>query len=143
MTVREWLDRIPEADECLPYPFSVGSHGYGQFSDGSRKFLAHRYICTKFHGPSRGRHAAHSCGDKLCVNPRHIRWASRSENEKDKRLHGRDNGGTRHGLAKLTENEVAAIRSASGLHKDIAAVYGIARQTVGDIKGRRRWAHLS
>lgn len=146
-TVMDWLDRSTsawESDECLLFPFSVGSHGYGQLNDGSRRpSLAHRYVCLKFHGlPVRSAmHAAHSCGNKICVNPRHIRWASRSENEGDKRRHGRDNAGQRHGMSKLTADEVVAIRNAPGFQKDIAERFGISRQHVSDIKGGRRWTN--
>jgi hypothetical protein len=148
-TVMDWLDRSAsswDSEDCLVFPFSIGSHGYGQFNDGSRcPSLAHRYVCLKFHGiPSRSTmHAAHSCGNKTCVNPKHIRWASRSENEGDKKQHGRDNAGQRHGMSKLTAETVSAIRSAPGFQKDIAAQFGISRQHVSDIKGGRRWTHLT
>lgn len=148
-TVMEWLDRKTsawESDECLMFPYSIGSHGYGQFNDGSRRpSLAHRYVCLKFHGiPLRSAmHAAHSCGNKTCVNPRHIRWASRSENEGDKRRHGRDNAGQRHGMSKLTDDQVIAIRASTGFQKDIAKKFGVSLTTVSDIKRERRWTHLS
>jgi hypothetical protein len=148
-TVMDWLDRVTsswESDECLVFPYSVGSHGYGQFNNGScRPSLAHRYICLKFHGiPSRPTmEAAHSCGNKTCVNPRHLRWASRSENEHDKRLHGRDNSGERHGMSKLEESAAIAIRNSANSHADIAKQFGVSLQCVKDIKGGRRWTHLT
>lgn len=151
VTVKDWLDGLsPSADDdvCILFPFSIGTHGYGQFQ--ARKFsrkpvLAHRYICEKFRGaPSDPTiEAAHSCGNRRCVNRNHIRWATPAENQADRQTHGRDNRGERHGMSKLTLHEVTDIRNADGSHKDIAQQFGISRQTVGDIKGGRRWAHLN
>jgi hypothetical protein len=143
-TVQDWLDSLAMnwgSDECLEFPFSVGSHGYGQVVVNQKRRLAHRYICEKFNGlpPRANMDAAHSCGNKICVNGRHLRWASRSENEGDKKKHGRSNAGQRHGMSKLTADEVATIRNASGFQKDIAERFGISRQHVSDIKGGRRW----
>lgn len=50
--------------------------------------------------------------------------------------------GIGHGMVKLSEETVRAIRSAAGLHRDIAAFYGVDRSTVGDIKTGRTWRHL-
>lgn len=130
-----------ERDECLIYPFSPGSHGYGTLTIDGHQILAHRYICTIFHSdaPSLFHQTAHLCGIKLCVNKHHLRWATRSENESDKITHGTHNRGEHHGGAKLTMENVKNIRIAAGYHKDIAKRYDISRQTVGDIKNRRRW----
>jgi len=144
--VRLWLDSMPAAwasDECLPFPFCIGKTGYGYFRFEGRTQTAHRYVCAVHHGqPASNMDAAHSCGNKTCVNPRHLRWASRSENERDKRLHERDNRGERHGLSKLTAEQVLAIRNAQGFHREIAERFGISRQRVGEIKGGQEWTHL-
>ena len=145
LTAMQWLNFTAlawQGEDCLFFPYSIGSHGYGQFNDGTRRpALAHRYVCISTHGVPRyaRMHAAHSCGNKTCVNPRHIRWATRSENERDKRGHGRDNAGERHGLSRLSLDEVEAIRSAPGLQKEVACKFGISHQHVSDIKGGRRW----
>lgn len=149
-TVKDWLDSLASnwgSDECLPFPFSVGSHGYGQFQSaeyGRKPVLAHRYMCQKFHGeaPDSTREAAHSCGNRLCVNPQHLRWATPKENQSDREAHGTTNKGERHGRAKLSLADVVAIRAAGGPQCDIAQQFGIKRQTVSDIKRGRRWTHL-
>jgi hypothetical protein len=52
--------------------------------------LMSRLVCEETHGlpPTPKHDAAHKtrsgCLGKLCVNPWHIRWATRSENERDK-----------------------------------------------------------
>jgi HNH endonuclease len=151
MNAKDWLDSTPlawERNECLMFPYSIGGHGYGQFSArrvSPKPICAHRYICEKVHGaPPDGEWiaAAHSCGNKPCVNPRHLRWATYTENENDKRTHGRMQEGERHRWAKLSEKDVLEIRATTGLHKDIALRFGVTNVTIGDIKRRRSWKHI-
>ena len=47
-----------------------------------------------------------------------------------------------HSAAKLTPDQVRAIRADNRLHRVIAASYGICRQSITDIKRRKTWAHL-
>ncbi len=72
-----------QGDECLIWPFGK-SDGYGGYRKGASS-SAHNFVCRAVHGrPPKGkREAAHSCGYRSCVNPRHLRWASRTENDED------------------------------------------------------------
>lgn len=85
-----------ETDECVLWRHATNSAGYGQIGVNGRSTGVHVIACEYRHGPRpEGLHAAHYCGVKLCVNPRHLRWATRSENEYDK---------VRHGWGKLAEH---------------------------------------
>lgn len=141
-TTTHWLTTVAltwESDNCLIWPFAVGNHGYG-LCDGE---LAHRRVCEAENGaPPAGLQAAHSCGNQLCVNKRHLRWATRQENEADKLTHGTRLMGESHPLAALSETDVLSIRAAKGPQREIANTYGISQQTVSDIKTRKRWAWL-
>ena len=44
--------------------------------------------------------------------------------------------------AKLTKDQILAIRADMRSQKTIASEFNIAQQTVSDIKRRRRWAHV-
>lgn len=106
---------------CVLWPFSVEQNGYGQFGHNGQYYRAHKFICELTHGPAPvGYEAAHSCGVARCVNPNHLSWKSRSENELDKRAHGtqgggassdRGNGGCR---THLTPAQIADIRANKG-----------------------------
>jgi hypothetical protein len=50
--------------------------------------------------------------------------------------------GERHHAAKLTEQDVVAIRASRRSQRDIAAEYGIAVSTVFNILARRIWKHI-
>jgi hypothetical protein len=138
-----------EGDDCLLWPYAKANYGYAEIRFGGsagRKRLVHRVVCEAIHGPApEGKNdAAHSCGNRLCVNPRHIRWATRKENNDDKLIHGTSNRGERHGMAKLTADDVREIRSLRGKIKqrEIAARFGINRNTVLDIQTGKRWSWL-
>lgn len=148
---KQWLDEVAmlwESDDCLLFPFPLDPRGYGNFQDVTRKtFTAHVYICEQAHGPCPYPEweAAHSCGRRNCVNKRHLRWASRADNESDKLIHGTHNRGERQGQSKLTSVEVLAIRAAINngeVQRQIASRFGISEQSVSGIKSRKIWSWL-
>jgi HNH endonuclease len=69
-------------NNCLLWPFGIGSHGYGAYADTT----VPRFVCNAVYGPPPfpRAEAAHSCHVRACVNPRHLRWATRQQNEDDK-----------------------------------------------------------
>jgi hypothetical protein len=99
-----------EGDECVLWPYGKASTGYGQTRLNGQAVNAHRAMCVLAHGepPNAEVEAAHRCGNRSCVNPNHLRWATRSENQMDRVEHGRSNRGGRHGLARLTDAEAQA-----------------------------------
>lgn len=130
-------------DECLLWPYAQ-SWGYGVWK--ANGFVrAHRHICRLAHGdpPTPQHHAAHACGNSLCVAPNHLRWATSKENQADKLSHGTVYNGERHHRAKLTEVDVRAIRSQPERSlPELSRQYGVAKQTICDIRKRKNWAWL-
>jgi hypothetical protein len=125
-----WADSV----SCLLWPFGKHSRkneqSYGAI--GSRK--AHVVMCTAAHGPKPSplHQVAHACGNRLCVNPLHLRWATRAENMQDAVRH-RTIGGERQHTAKLSPSAVREIRVAErgfGRTKALAAKYGVADGTI-------------
>ena len=54
--------------------------GYGTFSIKGKTFLAHRKAYEFYIGPiPEGMDIDHKCGLKSCVNPEHLRLATRSQ----------------------------------------------------------------
>lgn len=101
------------SDECLIWPFSRIPKGYGQL--GIRRTYAHRFMCELVNGPppTPKHQTRHDCGNGHlgCVNPRHLSWATNSQNQLDRR---------RHGTAKvprkrLTAEQVEEIRRLKGI----------------------------
>lgn len=144
--LRDHLDHT--GDECLIWPFARGAaFGYGRIYADGETTVAHRLMCEHRHGPPpTPRHeAAHNCGNGHlgCVNGGHLRWATPKENHADKLIHGTHDRGERNSQAKLTEADVAAIRSRVGIsYQQIAKQFGVSATTVWRVKRRLRWAWL-
>lgn len=137
-----------ESECCLIWPFAKTRAGYGAFTNkhGGKTSNAHHVVCERVYGPALiGFEAAHSCGNKLCINPRHLRWATRKENEADKQIHGTGAEGERHGRAKLTNKEVVLIRSLNGYQSSraVAKNFDVEKSTILSIWNGRAWACLS
>lgn len=135
-----------EGDDCLIWPYSRNNKGYAIMAADGRDVLTHRQTCVAVYGspPTPKHQAAHLCGKghEGCVNPRHLSWKTRSENEADKVIHGTSNRGERCGASKLTEADVREIRVMLGTrtHAEIAKLFAVSRQTVSAIHARKRWA---
>lgn len=88
--LRSKVDRLtpcgPDGD-CWQWTACVGAGGYGNFKLARRLTVqAHRLTLIIATGrDEKGLEAAHSCGFSRCCNPSHLRWATRLENERDKR----------------------------------------------------------
>lgn len=148
--VLDWIEEtIAKAGgDCIFWPFSKQTSGYGKLKLGRATVGAHRYICEIVNGPAptHDHEAAHSCGKGKtgCVNPNHLRWATNVENEADKVQHGTVPVGERNGAAKLTREDVLSIRSMEGIISiaDIANRFEISKSAVDLIHKRKRWAWL-
>lgn len=135
-------------DECLIWPFSTSDHGRGVVTIAKRNLSAPRAMCILAHGnpPTRSHEAAHSCGNGHlgCVNPRHLRWATRSENVADQRLHGTLRRGSAVNTSKLSAGDVERIRGLRGIRKGavLAEEYGVSPAAISSILTGKSWAWL-
>lgn len=132
---------------CLRWPFSIHeATGYpGNTLWRGKQMFGHRAMCIAAHGnpPTSMHHAAHSCGNRWCINPKHLRWATVSENQMDRVKDGTSNRGTAHGMARLTEDDVRRIYSDNRPVTKIAEAFGINHRTVGCIKDGTSWGWLT
>lgn len=135
-----------DGDECLPWPYTKDSKGYGRIKRGGKIRLVHRIVCEHEHGPppTSKHEAAHLCGKGhlACCNRKHLEWKTPTENQADRLAHGTHNRGGRNGRAKLTEAQVLQIRSSTKLQRELAAEYGVSPVAISDIKRRKKWEHI-
>ena len=136
-----------ETDDCVPWVHAApGTYGEIKVGGGKRSGV-HAIACERGNGPrpSPTHHAAHLCGNRLCVNPRHLRWKTPRENAADKQVHGTVARGERQGSAKLTEAQVLGIRRAceAGVdQRETAEAYNVSQTTVSRIHRRDIWGWL-
>ncbi len=137
-----------ESDECLLWPYTVVGKGYGSLWWEGKIVGAHRLLCALAHGPVPGDgrwEAAHRCGVRICMNKRHIRWARPVENAADKIAHRTDNKGVKHGLAKLTEDQVRDIREQrkSATLESLAQRFNVSQTTIHRVTRGDGWVHVT
>ena len=140
-STRRWIADHQNYDgaNCLIWPFCTSSHGYAVINSKGKSVIVSRLMCSIRHGePGDKQQAAHSCGNRACVNPAHLRWASQSENEFDKVAHGTHCRGERHYDVKLSDFDVLAIRGSKGLPGAwLAKKYGVSRNYIYLIQTER------
>lgn len=135
-------------DKCWDWPYGLLKTGYACIAIDGKTVRAHRYVCIRVHGqpPIGSNDAAHNCGNRKCINPHHLRFASRRENIRDTFEHGTSNRGGRQGTPRLTEDDVRNIRKAyaSGgvTHGELATQYGMSKTQIQRICSRKRWGWL-
>lgn len=123
--------------------------GYGIFKGEVAGVLfkrAHRYSYALHTGDLLiGRQALHSCDTPSCVNPAHLSSGTAEDNMRDKAAKGRSRvpTGASHGQAILTEAQAQSILADPRPYTTIAADYNVAASTIGSLKQRHSWGHLS
>ncbi len=121
-------------DECWPWTGCIGPAGYGQFGIKGESRRAHRAAYASVHGwwPAL---IMHTCDNRRCCNPAHLKAGTNKENTQDMIVKGRraDLRAEKGGRAKLTNECVRRIREAylfGAPQKDLARLYGVSRATI-------------
>ena len=105
----------------------------------------------------KGKFVCHTCDNRACVNPGHLWIGSPKDNSQDMIKKGRQasgfrNGkytqphktpsGSRHGMAKLSDKDVLAIRASSETTRDLAQKFSVHTDTILLIKRRKTWKNI-
>lgn len=142
--LREFI-AAPNETGCMDFKFSPNAGGYARISVAPFTLdYAHRVVCRWTHGdpPSDKHEAAHSCGRRSCVNPTHLRWATRTENMADAIGHGTTMRGERSPVSRLTEAQVHEIRQRITSGERIALIaksYGVRPTAIYSIRNGKSW----
>lgn len=142
-------------EECWEWKAYRNPNGYGQFRIGPRSggkvFLAHRVSYAMAAGvapESISLHVCHRCDNPACVNPGHLFLGTAADNIHDMMVKGRYGKrewarGVAHPMAKLTVEQVRAIRGSSGDQRETARMFGCSQGTVHLIRAGKIWRHVS
>jgi hypothetical protein len=111
-----------------------------------RKMYLHRFIAETFHGlPQSGLEVRHLDGNSLNNSGDNLAWGTRSQNMRDKELHGTAPKGSRHGRAKLSEGAVVEMRRlyrAGAALPTLVEKFGVSRSTCWRAVTGQNWSHI-
>jgi hypothetical protein len=141
-TNRPWADaiRVKPATKKGYYFVCLCHDGY------VRQATLHTLVLTMFVGPCPdGMQCRHLDGNTANNHVDNLAWGTRTENERDKILHGTFSQGERHGRSKLTENDILEIRARAASGEtlvDIAKDFPMHKGGVSRIVRRKIWKHV-
>jgi hypothetical protein len=130
--------------DCVIWPFSRTEKGYASVCVNGKCRKAHRLLCIMAHGepPTPEHEAAHSCGNGHagCVNPFHLSWKTRIENQRDRYVHKRLP--PKRGKHKLTPEQVIEIRAIgeSKTRVELAEQFGVSPDNIRQILVGETWS---
>lgn len=122
-----------EEHECWEWTGYRDLDGYGGFSVGGRGKRAHRIAMVLCGYDVSGAHALHSCDNRGCVNPRHLRLGTNADNMRDRVERGR---------CKLAMSDAEEIRRLVGegeSRRSVAKRFGVSASQVSAIVRGERW----
>ena len=135
----------PNERGCTLWLSEKNAFGYGIITYNSKQMKVHRATWELVNGPiPDGLHVLHSCDVPACRTVGHLFLGTNDDNVADKVAKGRQSRllGEAHGRAKLTAEQVIAIRSDMRAKRTIADDYGVSDAVVINIQKRKIWKHI-
>lgn len=134
--------------DCLIWTGGKTPKGYGVIGYGPRRthvsLYTHRLALWFATGQDAGASLVmHSCDNPACCNAAHLSLGTYLDNTHDMLAKERESRGEDHPGAKLSEDDVRAIRKDPRSLNDLAAVYGVDMKQIHRIKRRENWKHVA
>lgn len=121
---------------CWNWKSAISNAGYGVILINKKVRLAHRIMYRTFVGDiPENMFVCHKCDNRKCVNPSHLFLGTPADNSRDMVSKNRE---TRPS-AKLSEDQVIAIRLDKRIYREIAKEYKISRSHISGIKSGKFW----
>lgn len=150
--------KVGAPDECWEWQAATHSRGYGYFGIGhGQNITASRFAWELGNAEQipEGMWVLHSCDNPPCCNPAHLHLGTRADNMREmveRQRHWAHRGldfahkGEKNGRAKLTEQDVVAIRDLHAKtrmpYSKIAPYFGVTRGIIRKVCERRSWKHV-
>lgn len=156
------IDSSAGPSGCWPINKKLNTHGYGQIMFSRVLYGTHRVVLHLTSPcPYADALALHSCDNRNCHNPSHLRWGTVLDNATDRESRGRRGvmdprkarfainpeltRGAQNPMAKLSSADVGSIRRlyASGNYSqgDLRKAFNVNQSTISRIINQLRWQH--
>lgn len=137
--VRKFRYEVSPDTGCWLWLGTKTKNGYGEVRRDGKRYLAHRYSYQVHVEPVPvGTHVHHLCGNKLCINPKHLSALSPLEHTT-----AHERRGENHPCSKLTSEEAGEIRRLynEGRHtqRALASRFGISQSLVHLVVTNQIW----
>ncbi len=129
--------------ECWLWQGALRNSGHGRFKLKGKDFGAHRVALMSTGVDIDGFVVRHVCNSAACVNPSHLITGDSWDNVQDRIDSDRSAKGEDNGRARLTEDQVIAMRKDTRPHYRYAKKYGVDVTTISLARRGVTWAHLN
>lgn len=133
------VDKKDDTTACWEWKTGCFDTGYGMFSYKCKSIGAHKmsmmiYLNREIEN---GKHILHSCDNRKCCNPHHLREGTHKENMEDRTERNKYNVGEKHFNSKLSNEDVNKIREEYQLgntsYNKLSKKYNISKATIYQI----------
>lgn len=146
---REPIERFKEkyvVDEntgCWNWIGSVSTGGYGKFAINKSWIEAHKFSYEYYIGNRiKGLCICHSCNNRKCCNPSHLRQDTHKSNSIDMAISG-NQWQQLLSVDQVVEIKKELLNPYYGQCKDLGNIYNVKPNVISLIKRGRNWAHIA
>lgn len=152
LSLKKALEKnIEKTNECWNWIGFIDSDGYGRVSSKyTKEFHAqtqHRAAWIVYKGEiPKGKIVRHTCNNRRCANPDHLKLGTLKENSRDMIKAKRQAFGSKNGNAKLDENDVRFIKKMLKKGKScplIAELFDVHFDAISRISRGLTWSHVT
>lgn len=132
------IDMSAGFNACWPWLGTISPSGYGYFFTSGKRTRAHRAAWELSNALSipQGLMVLHSCDNRRCCNPSHLRVGDQYDNMRDRSTRGRAPTGNKNGAVKYPERigeGVKRVIAERGMPLVFGARHGMAKLTDEDV----------
>jgi hypothetical protein len=127
---------------CWNWTAALNNYGYGNFRVDNKVLKAHRFSYEYYVGEiHQDLVVCHSCDNRKCVNPNHLRQDTQSSNLIDM-SYAMTNPSQVLNVEQVKQIKIRLKETYLGQVNDLAHQYNVSQSCISLIKNNKRWSHI-